>query len=68
MTKTMQGNQQIGDYVIEVLAPDLHTERGWWGVRMAGATEYLSHHKTDREAKAAIRRYQKADQRRTRGT
>lgn len=51
--------EQIGDYVIELLHPRDH-----WHVRMAGDEEPISVHNTKTEAKAAIRRYQAADKRR----
>lgn len=55
----MHYQEQIGDYVIELLDPRDH-----WHVRMAGDTEPISTHNTKREAKAAIKRYQTADKRR----
>lgn len=52
--------RQIGDYVVET---DGQAEPTWC-VRMAGATEYMSNHKTERGAIAAVGRYQAADDRR----
>ena len=51
--------EQIGDYVIELKDP-----RSMWGVRMAGAEEYLCLHNSKREALASIKRYQQNDKRR----
>lgn len=43
--------EQIGNYVIEYEA-----KADAWGVRMAGAEEYISRHNTRSEAKSAVRR------------
>jgi hypothetical protein len=51
--------EQIGDYVIELKNP-----RSMWGVRMAGAEEYLSQHNSKREALASVKRHQQANKRR----
>lgn len=51
--------EQIGDYVIELL-----DQRDHWHVRMAGDPEVMSVHNTKTEAKAAVKRYQAADRRR----
>jgi hypothetical protein len=61
MERQMHYQEQIGDYVIE-----LETPRSFWGVRMAGAEEYLSQHNSKPEAKAAVKRYQQGDKRRQR--
>ena len=52
--------EQIGDYVLELPDP-----RALWCVRMAGSDEYISLHNKKTDAKAAIKRYQSADKRRT---
>lgn len=52
--------KQIGDYVIETDGQAVPT----WCVRMAGAEEYISNHDTERDALAAVKRYQAADKRR----
>lgn len=58
-TATVHHQEQIGDYVLELPHP-----RDFWGVRMAGAEEYISRHNAKSEAKAAIKRYQAGDKRR----
>lgn len=58
LTMWRMNMNQIGDYVI--------VRRGHhYGVRMAGAEEYISTHETEKEAKAAVGRYQVADRRRS---
>jgi hypothetical protein len=54
----MHHQEQVGDYVIE-----LPHSRDMWGVRMAGAEEYISRHNTKKEAVAAVKRYQNGDRR-----
>jgi hypothetical protein len=62
MLEPIHYQEQIGDYVIELPHP-----RAFWGVRMAGATEYISSdHNSKADAKAAVKRYQAADKRRQR--
>ena len=51
--------EQVGNYVLE-----LKTPRSMWGVRMAGDEEYISEHNTQKDARAAIKRYQTADRKR----
>ena len=58
----MHYQKQIGDYVVELPEPAAK-----WGVRMAGATEYISEHPTRHAAELAVQRYQAADKRRARG-
>lgn len=52
--------KQIGDYVIET---DGQAEPTWC-IRMAGDDRYLSNHDSEKEAVAAVNRYQAADKRR----
>jgi hypothetical protein len=62
MLEPVHYQEQHGDYVVELPHP-----RGFWGVRLAGATEYISNdHNTKAAALAAVRRYQAADKRRQR--
>ena len=51
--------EQIVNYVLELI-----DTRDWWHVLMAGGSEPISMHNTKREALAAIKRYQKNDERR----
>jgi hypothetical protein len=55
----MHSQQQVGDYVIERLDPN-----DFWNVRMAGAEDCISSHSTEKEAMAALKRYQAGDKRR----
>jgi len=52
---------ELGTYTVELLHP-----RGFWRVRKSDATEHLSEHNTAREARHAVIRYQRADDRRAR--
>lgn len=50
---TPHHQEQIGDYVLELLHPSDH-----WHVRMLDCEHVISVHSTKTEAKAAIERYQ----------
>jgi hypothetical protein len=57
----MHSQQQVGDYVIY-----LRDLKDCWRVKMAGAEEDISVHNTEKEAMAAVKRYQAEDARRRR--
>lgn len=53
--------KQTGDYVVETDGQAIPT----WIVRMAGAEECISNHDTEKDAIAAIKRYQATDKQRS---
>ena len=60
--ENMESNmKQVGNYVMEIHDT---TAEDRWGVRMAGAEEYISKHPNYASALAAIKRYTAADKRR----